>query len=64
MDKIGMICPRCKIAMGKGLGINPTRPDRYKNALGGPEVLIDHTMLKLDEVWKCHSCGHSADINK
>lgn len=55
-------CPRCKIVMRQGIGINPTTPDWLKRALGGPEPYITHENLKLDPVWKCSSCGHSQDI--
>lgn len=62
MNDTPMICPRCKVEMGKGLGINPTRPDWMKNALGGPDGYITAEDIRLDEVWKCRQCGHSADI--
>ena len=58
------VCPVCGGNMKIGIGINPTRPDRYKNALGGPEGLITHKYLILSEVIKCISCGHSKDIIK
>ena len=50
--------------MKVGIGINPTRPDAARNALSGPEGLIDHTQLRLDPVLKCPECGHSADLPK
>jgi len=56
-------CPRCKVKMGKGVGINPTTPDCLKRALGGPEPYITNKDLRLDEVWKCKKCGHSADLD-
>lgn len=61
MDRI---CTRCKVSMGRGIGINPTTPDIFKGALGGPKPRIRHEDLVLDEVWKCPKCGHSEDIMK
>lgn len=59
------ICPRCECEMKVGIAIGPTRSDDMKNALCDPaESLIDHTILTLDDVWKCPECGHSADIRK
>jgi len=55
-------CPRCKVEMGRGIGINPTTPDWLKRALGGPEVPINNDTLRLDEVLKCPRCGHSEDL--
>jgi hypothetical protein len=49
--------------MKSGIGINPTKPDILENSLGGPTGLIDHSQLRLDAVWKCPVCGHSADMN-
>lgn len=57
-----MICPRCNVEMKVGIGINPTKADIAKNSLGGPTGLIDHSQLRLDAVWKCPVCGHSADM--
>lgn len=57
-----MLCPRCKVEMKQGIGINPTTRDAAKRGLGSPAGLIDHTQLTLDPVWKCPECGHSADI--
>jgi hypothetical protein len=56
------VCPRCSIEMGRGIGINPTRPDFLKRALSGPEPYITNEDLRLDAVWKCHKCGHSQDL--
>jgi len=47
-----------------GIGINPTKSDADKTGLGLPEGYIDHTQLRLDEVWKCPACGHSADMKQ
>lgn len=55
-------CPRCRVEMGHGIGINPTTSDWLKRALGGPEPYITSENLRLDKVWKCHQCGHSADL--
>ena len=57
-------CLRCKVTMGNGVGINPTRPDELKRALSGPEPWITADQLRLNTVWKCPKCGHSIDMVK
>ena len=47
---ISPTCPRCKIKMEVGIGINPTCPDWLKRALGGPEPYITNENIRLDKV--------------
>jgi rubrerythrin len=58
------ICQKCQISMQPGIGINPTRSDEAKWAFGLPDGWITHENLRLDNVWKCPNCGHSADMKK
>ena len=58
-----MKCPRCDVEMKIGIGINPSLPDwALRSFVDPPEGPIDHTQLRLDQVWKCPRCGHSKDI--
>lgn len=57
-------CPRCRVEMRIGVGINPTTPDWLKRGLGMPDPYITYEDIRLDEVWKCPKCGHSQDILK
>lgn len=56
-----MMCPRCKIEMGKGKSLSRISADGSRGIPldGGPWAAV-----KLIECHKCAQCGHSEKINK
>jgi len=52
-----LLCPCCKINLGRGIAINPERSGHERVRV--PPVAIIYETLELIEVYKCHRCGYS-----